>query len=281
MVLTIHVVRQGGHHYYVHDLVPGRAEGGRVAGEEPGAWAGAGPHPSDCPARSTRSSFAEVLEGRDPTSGRALRASRGDRSVAGYDLTFCAPKSVSLLHLLAPREIAEAAGTGHHRAVADALDYLGREGVGVRRSRHGVVAFLPTTGPVAGAVPPPHQSCPRSPPPHPCGGGQRGPGGRRGLVQCRQSSAARPPRRRPVALPRPPALRAGRPDGGGMEAPAFGPGRRRRGRPAVCAGSSPSGRPPWTSTVTARGTWAVPADRPQPCSTPTDRTRTATSPSMR
>ncbi len=151
MVLTVHVVREGGHHYYVHDLVPGRAEGGRVAGEEPGAWAGVGAASLGLSGPIASSSFADVLEGRDPNSARALRASRGDRSVAGYDLTFCAPKSVSLLHLLAPREIAEAAGTGHHRAVADALDYLGREGVGVRRSRHGVVAFLPTTGPVAGA----------------------------------------------------------------------------------------------------------------------------------
>jgi len=58
---------------------------------------------------------------------------------------------VSLLHLLAPGEMAQAAGAGHHAAVADALDYLGREGVGVRRSRRGEVAFLSSTGPVAGA----------------------------------------------------------------------------------------------------------------------------------
>jgi conjugative relaxase-like TrwC/TraI family protein len=55
-----------------------------------------------------------------------------------------------VLHLLAPRELATAAGTGHHVAVADALDYLAREGVGVRRTRRGDVAFLSTTGPVAG-----------------------------------------------------------------------------------------------------------------------------------
>jgi conjugative relaxase-like TrwC/TraI family protein len=150
VVLTIHVVREGGHQYYVHDLVPGRAEGGRVAGEEPGAWWGGGAASLGLSGPVTPAAFAGVLEGRDPDSARALRTTRGDRSVAGYDLTFCAPKSVSLLHLLAPREIAEAAGTGHHRAVADALDYLGREGIGVRRSRQGHVTFLPTTGPVAG-----------------------------------------------------------------------------------------------------------------------------------
>ena len=150
MVLKIHVVREGGHHYYVNDLVPGRAEGSRVAGEEPGAWVGAGAASLGLTGPVASPSFAEVLEGRDPASGRSLRPTGGERRVAGYDLTFCAPKSVSLLHLLAPREIAEAAGTGHHRAVADALDYLGREGIGVRRRREHQLSFLPTTGPVAG-----------------------------------------------------------------------------------------------------------------------------------
>ncbi len=41
-MLKIHVVRHGGHRYYVDDLVPGRAEGTLVAGEAPGTWTGAG-----------------------------------------------------------------------------------------------------------------------------------------------------------------------------------------------------------------------------------------------
>jgi conjugative relaxase-like TrwC/TraI family protein len=150
VVLKIHVVRQGGHGYYVEDLVPGRAEGSRVAGEEPGAWVGAGARALGLSGPVGSPTFTEVLEGRHPGSGRALRSVRGERSVAGYDLTFCAPKSVSLLHLLAPREMAEAAGSGHQRAVADALEYLGREALGVRRTRARQVSFLPTTGPVAG-----------------------------------------------------------------------------------------------------------------------------------
>jgi conjugative relaxase-like TrwC/TraI family protein len=151
VVLTIHVVRQGGHHYYVHDLVPGRAEGGLVAGEEPGVWTGAGTGSLGLAGPVGSSDFAEVLEGRDPCTGLSLRRPRGDRSSAGFDLTFSAPKSVSLLHLLAPGEMSAAAGAGHQAAVADAIGYLGREGVGVRRTRRGQVAFLPTTGPVAGA----------------------------------------------------------------------------------------------------------------------------------
>jgi len=92
-----------------------------------------------------------VLEGHDPRSGRSLRAPMGHRSVCGYDLTFCAPKSVSLLHLLAPGEIAAEVGAGHCAAVAEAAGYLQRAATSVRRTRAGQVTQLPTTGVVAGA----------------------------------------------------------------------------------------------------------------------------------
>jgi conjugative relaxase-like TrwC/TraI family protein len=70
--------------------------------------------------------------------------------VAGFDLTFCAPKSVSILHLLAPGEIAGQVGDGHHAAVAEATDYLQRAAVRVRRTRDGHLALMPSTGMVAG-----------------------------------------------------------------------------------------------------------------------------------
>ena len=150
-MLKIHVVRPGGHLYYVDDLVPGRAEGTGVGGESPGTWVGAGSADLGVSGTVGVRDFGEVLGGRDPRSGRALRTRRGDRSVSGYDLAFCAPKSVSLLHLLAPREIAAEVGAGHRAAVAEAADYLQRMAVGVRRWRGGQVTRLPTTGAVAGA----------------------------------------------------------------------------------------------------------------------------------
>ncbi len=149
-VLTIHVVRPGGHHYYVDDLVPGRAEGSGVAGESPGTWFGAGLSDLGVGGTVVSPVFGEVLEGRDPGSGRSLRTSMGTRGVSGFDLTFCAPKSVSLLHLLAPGELAAQVGRGHLAAVAEAAGYLQRAGLGVRRTRAGQVTQLPTTGLVAG-----------------------------------------------------------------------------------------------------------------------------------
>ncbi len=149
-MLNAHVVREGGYRYYVDDLVPGRAEGSPVAGEEPGAWIGPGAADLGVWGPVDPGPFAAVLDGRHPQSGELLRLRRGNRSVCAYDLTFGSPKSVSLLHLLAPREIATAVGESHTAAVADASEYLSRNAVGVRRTESARIRYLSSTGMVAG-----------------------------------------------------------------------------------------------------------------------------------
>ncbi len=149
-MLKIHVVRDGGYRYYVDDLVPGRAEGTLVVGESPGTWSGAGSASLGLRGTVEAQEFAELLRGRDPVSGQALRNPHGGRGVSGYDLTFCAPNSVSLLHLLAPREMANEVGAGHQDAVSEAIGYLDRVAVGVRRTRNGQVALMASTGLVSG-----------------------------------------------------------------------------------------------------------------------------------
>jgi len=152
-MLTVHTVRLGGHGYYVDDLVPGRAEGSLLAGERPGVWAGAGAVDLGLVGEVDGPSFAAVLAGRDPRSGAELgpTQARARVRVAAYDLTFAAPKSVSLLQALAPGEVAEEAGRGHAAAVEAATGYLSRRAVGVRRSAGGEVRLLPSTGMAAGA----------------------------------------------------------------------------------------------------------------------------------
>jgi len=143
------VVRSAGVAYYVRDLVPGRAEGTRVAGESPGTWSGGGSAVLGLRGVVASEDFAEVFAGRDPGGARTLRTVGGTRAVAGVDLLFCAPQSVSLLHLLGPRELAEETGAAHAAAVADATGALERNGLGVRRTRGGVTRHLATTGAVA------------------------------------------------------------------------------------------------------------------------------------
>jgi conjugative relaxase-like TrwC/TraI family protein len=145
------VVRDGGVGYYVRDLVPGRAEGSGVAGESPGVWTGQGAGVLGLRGTVGADEFTEVLAGRDPMGDRPLRTSRGQRAVSGIDILFVAPKSASLLHLLGPREVAEATGAAHDAAVADAVGYLERNACGVRRSRGGAVHLMPATGAVSAA----------------------------------------------------------------------------------------------------------------------------------
>jgi conjugative relaxase-like TrwC/TraI family protein len=145
------VVRSTGVPYYVRDLVPGRAEGTRVAGESPGRWTGGGSSVLGLRGVVGAGDFTDLFAGRDPLGDRPLRAPGGARSVAGVDVVLCAPKSVSLLHLLGPGELARAAGEAHGCAVADAVVTLERSGLGVRRTRGGVTRHLAATGMVAAA----------------------------------------------------------------------------------------------------------------------------------
>ena len=145
----MHVLRSGGIDYYVRDLAPGPAEGSSVAGESPGMWTGGGGAVLGLAGRVRSDDLADVFAGRDPTGERQLRHERGSRSVAGVDLLFCAPKAVSLLHLLAPNELGAVAGECHQAAVSDAVGYLERAVLGVRRTRSGTSHRIATTGAVA------------------------------------------------------------------------------------------------------------------------------------
>jgi conjugative relaxase-like TrwC/TraI family protein len=149
-LLKIHVLHRGGHAYYVDDLVPGRAEGTLLAGEAPGWWAGRGASDLGLSGTVAGPDLAELLAGRHPTSGRTLRQER-PKGTAGFDLTFCAPKSVSILHLLGPSELAGEVGASHRAAVADATGYLERAAAGVRRQRGGAPLRLAATGLATGA----------------------------------------------------------------------------------------------------------------------------------
>ncbi|HWE70010.1 MAG TPA: MobF family relaxase [Acidimicrobiales bacterium] len=149
-MLKLHVVHVGRHGYYVDGLQAGHADDFDLAVESPGAWTGPGTTSLGLQGKVDAETFGQVMEGLDPGSGRRLRIERGASSVAGFDLTFCAPKSVSLLEALAPREIARETAAGHDVAVAEAGAYLSRAAVGVRRGSGESRQFLPSTGMVAG-----------------------------------------------------------------------------------------------------------------------------------
>jgi conjugative relaxase-like TrwC/TraI family protein len=152
MVLKVHTVRVGGHGYYVNELPRGREAGTGLTGERPGRWMGRAAEGLGLGDRVEAEAFADVLSGRNPILGRPLPVKRDLVTVAGYDLVFCAPKSVSLLHALGSAELSSEVGAGHDAAVDATTDYLARVALGVRRQAQGQSrTVLPTTGMMAGA----------------------------------------------------------------------------------------------------------------------------------
>jgi hypothetical protein len=67
-----------------------------------------------------------------------LRSGRGGARVAAFDLTFSAPKSVSVLFGVGERDVRIAVREAHGRAVREALAYLESSAAFVRRGPAGV-----------------------------------------------------------------------------------------------------------------------------------------------
>ncbi|HAM03027.1 MAG TPA: hypothetical protein DCQ30_12500, partial [Acidimicrobiaceae bacterium] len=138
-VLLVSKVRAGGHRYYL-DATSG--PGGRGT-EPPGSWLGKAARRMDMGAPVGLVALEALMEGSDPRTGELLGADRRLVTVAAFDMTFCAPKSVSLLHALGPDEVRCAVEEGHERAVTAALCYVEDRALAVRRSVPGVRRAVP------------------------------------------------------------------------------------------------------------------------------------------
>ncbi|MBE0617378.1 MAG: relaxase domain-containing protein, partial [Proteobacteria bacterium] len=86
---------------------------------EKGRWQGSGAEALGLAGEVRHEDFALALRGVHPGTGETLVAGKGDRHLAGLDLTFSAPKSVSLLALADPGVKA-----AHDRAVSRVLAYI-------------------------------------------------------------------------------------------------------------------------------------------------------------
>jgi len=139
--------------YYQNSVAVGACEYYLGAGEQPGVWAGRGLAElglEDGGEVSEQQLEAVFARGLHPVTGDALgRAWRAD-AVTGFDLTFSAPKSVSVLWALggatAQRQVAEA----HRAAVLAALAYLDAHAALSRRGTDGVEQIR--TGGLAAAL---------------------------------------------------------------------------------------------------------------------------------
>lgn len=125
--------------YYVEQVAQGREDYYAGEGEAPGAWAGSGAAALGLRGEVTEGGISRLLDGRDPRSGAQLRWPLASGAVAGFDLTFRAPKSVSVLFGIAEPEVAREIADAHEAAVRDALGYLERDACLARRGRAGAL----------------------------------------------------------------------------------------------------------------------------------------------
>ena len=81
-----------------------------------------------------------MMDGKDPVSGEQLALRTGRCSIAALDLTFSAPKSVSVLFAVGDPQLSGALVDAHEEAVEAALSYIELEACRVRRGHNGTQA---------------------------------------------------------------------------------------------------------------------------------------------
>src|SRR6202035_4577550 len=98
MMVSIGKLALGQQRYYEQQVSQGGDDYYSGRGEAPGEWAGGGAYELGLTGRGSAGQFNALLEGRDPGArGARLRAGISEPTIAAFDLTFSAPKSVSVL----------------------------------------------------------------------------------------------------------------------------------------------------------------------------------------
>ena len=147
-MLSIGKLGQGQERYYLEAVAEGAEDYYVYAGEAPGRWAGGGSDSLTLTGEVAGADFTAVLRSTDPTTGEPLGRKHAVSKVPGFDLTFSAPKSVSLLFALGDDPLSRRMRDAHDAAVADALGYLQRT-AGHGRRGHAGAERIATTGFVA------------------------------------------------------------------------------------------------------------------------------------
>jgi TrwC relaxase len=137
-----------------------------ATGYPPGRWLGSGLSGLNDDAGIvagsvvTEQALAALYAGRDPATGEPLgrpfptyaavdgRASR--HAVAGFDLTFTVPKSVSVLWAMGNKQTRDLISQAHQQAVKDALRFV-EQRVAATRTGHGGTHRVATRGVIAAA----------------------------------------------------------------------------------------------------------------------------------
>ena len=149
-MLNIGKLAPGAESYYLDTVASGVEDYYTGSGEAHGYWIGAGASALELAGRVEPEVLRAVLGALDPATGQPLTGRMSRRSVPGFDCTFRAPKSVSLLYGLGDVAASCAVRDAHDTAVAAALTYL-EQHAGFSRRGHGGAERVPVTGFAAAA----------------------------------------------------------------------------------------------------------------------------------
>jgi conjugative relaxase-like TrwC/TraI family protein len=159
-VLSIAKLTPGQEGYYERSVAAGLDDYYAGRGESPGVWVGRGAQELELEGLVHDGELGRLIRGIHPHTQKGLRSHpkarvitieridplTDERSVetkklapvAGFDLVFSPPKSVSLLHALGGQDIRRAVNEAHLSAWQAALSYLEDEACVTRRGRNGV-----------------------------------------------------------------------------------------------------------------------------------------------
>jgi conjugative relaxase-like TrwC/TraI family protein len=140
-VLSIGVMKTAGWEYYAREVADGLEDYYAGAGEAPGVWTGRGASAAGITGTVTAEALALAFdEARHPGTGEHLGRRWRPDGVIGFDATFSAPKSVSLVFALGDAGVRGQVRAAHVTAVEDAgLAYLEDHAAFTRRGRNGVM----------------------------------------------------------------------------------------------------------------------------------------------
>src|SRR5664279_1880469 len=151
-MLSIGKLGAGQHSYYLDKVAEGAEDYYSGEGEAEGNWLGQAARDLGLEGKVDADQLVAMLTGRNPATGEllGLKAAPGREPVSGFDLTFSAPKSVSLTWALGGHPVAGQVREAHAGAVAEALGYLERHACWARRGKGGH-EFVPGNGFLAAA----------------------------------------------------------------------------------------------------------------------------------
>lgn len=157
-MLSIGKLGPGHAQYYEQSVADGREDYYTGTGEAQGIYTGSGASQLDLTGELVHGDLSKLMRGRHPATKRRwhhrqeqakkqpreLRLKDGtvirrkaSEPVAAYDLTFSAPKSVSVLWALSHEQVATDVKQAHARAVNEAFAYMERVACVTRRGRGG------------------------------------------------------------------------------------------------------------------------------------------------